>query len=148
METHHQGHGAAITAYCVSQGIGFRVVRTWEGGRVEERRLKRRKKAKGDKERYVPVPRASAALVGLYLAERDHPESGPVFLGRGGRLSRCQAWRIVKDAGEMAGLGDLWTHVLRHSCATGLFGTGSDILEVKEYLGHEDTRLREAGERL
>ena len=56
---------------------------------------------------------------------------------RGGRLSRQACWRIVRDAGVRAGLGDgLSPHVLRHSCATHMLDHGADIRVVQELLGH------------
>ena len=43
LEQHRNGNGSAIMAAVSEAGIGWRVVRTWEGGRDLERRLKRRK---------------------------------------------------------------------------------------------------------
>lgn len=43
---HRQGDGAAIMRACKDAGIDFDLVRTWPGGRAEERALKRRKKAR------------------------------------------------------------------------------------------------------
>jgi predicted GIY-YIG superfamily endonuclease len=40
LETHRAGIGAKILAAAVERGIGFEVVRTWPGGRAEERQLK------------------------------------------------------------------------------------------------------------
>lgn len=40
---HANGHGARLCEVAKERGIGFQVVRTWEGGRREERKLKRRK---------------------------------------------------------------------------------------------------------
>ena len=40
LETHRAGLGARILAAAVDRGIGFEVVRTWPGGREEERALK------------------------------------------------------------------------------------------------------------
>jgi hypothetical protein len=37
---HAAGHGARLTQVAVERGIAFEVVRVWEGGRAEERRLK------------------------------------------------------------------------------------------------------------
>jgi predicted GIY-YIG superfamily endonuclease len=37
---HRDGTGSRILAAAVQRGIGFDVVRTWPGGREEERRLK------------------------------------------------------------------------------------------------------------
>ena len=40
---HAQGKGARMLEVCKERGIGFKLVRTWEGGRTLERKLKRRK---------------------------------------------------------------------------------------------------------
>jgi len=104
---------------------------------------------KGRKERVVPIGRVARAALDEYL-RRGRPElegrrrrldqraGDPVFLNvRGGRLSRQACWRIVRDAGVRAGLGDgLSPHVLRHSCATHMLDHGADIRVVQELLGH------------
>jgi predicted GIY-YIG superfamily endonuclease len=45
LETHRAGLGARILAAAVERGISFDVVRTWDGGREVERRLKRQHNA-------------------------------------------------------------------------------------------------------
>lgn len=42
---HRQGRGARLTQVAVQLGIELQLVRTWPGGRQEERRLKRWKNA-------------------------------------------------------------------------------------------------------
>ena len=100
---------------------------------------------KGRKERVVPIGREARAALDEYLRRgrpelegRRRPPGDPVFLNvRGGRLSRQACWRIVRDAGIRAGLGDgLSPHVLRHSCATHMLDHGADIRVVQELLGH------------
>jgi integrase/recombinase XerD len=104
---------------------------------------------KGRKERVVPIGRVARSALDEYLRRgrpelerrrrRPEPRAGdPVFLNvRGGRLSRQACWRIVRDAGIRAGLGDgLSPHVLRHSCATHMLDHGADIRVVQELLGH------------
>jgi integrase/recombinase XerD len=100
---------------------------------------------KGRKERVVPIGRMARAALDEYLRRgrpelegRRRPVGDPVFLNvRGGRLSRQACWRIVRDAGIRAGLGDgLSPHVLRHSCATHMLDHGADIRVVQELLGH------------
>jgi integrase/recombinase XerD len=103
---------------------------------------------KGSKERVVPVGGSARAALGAYL-DRGRPDlagSGrraraageAVFLNaRGGRLTRQGCWKIVRAAGERAGLGGrLSPHVLRHSCATHMLDRGADIRVVQELLGH------------
>jgi len=104
---------------------------------------------KGRKERVVPIGRVARAALDEYLRRGrtelegrrrrlDGRAGDPVFLNvRGGRLSRQACWRIVRDAGIRAGLGDgLSPHVLRHSCATHMLDHGADIRVVQELLGH------------
>jgi predicted GIY-YIG superfamily endonuclease len=45
LETHREGRGARILAAANQRGIAYDVVRTWPGGRDEERRLKRQHNA-------------------------------------------------------------------------------------------------------
>jgi hypothetical protein len=45
LECHRAGLGARILAAAVERGISFDVVRTWPGGRAEERQLKRQHNA-------------------------------------------------------------------------------------------------------
>jgi integrase/recombinase XerD len=103
---------------------------------------------KGSKERVVPVGRSARAALTTYLdrgrpalvaSGAQSPRSGDaVFLNaRGGRLTRQGCWKIVRAAGERAGLGaQLSPHVLRHSCATHMVDHGADIRVVQELLGH------------
>ena len=41
--SHREGTGARMLAAAVERGIPFDIVRTWPGGREEERRLKRQR---------------------------------------------------------------------------------------------------------
>jgi len=103
---------------------------------------------KGGKERIVPVGHSARDALTTYLARgrpdlaRSRGRSGhhaeAVFLNaRGGRLSRQSCWKIVRMAGDRAGLGGrLSPHVLRHSCATHMLDRGADIRVVQELLGH------------
>lgn len=43
LERHKAGQGARLMEVVCSNGIGFKVVRTWKGGRNEERLLKNKK---------------------------------------------------------------------------------------------------------
>jgi integrase/recombinase XerD len=103
---------------------------------------------KGSKERIVPVGRSAREALTAYLdhgrpqlvrpGRATHGDGEAVILNaRGGRLSRQSCWKIVRTAGERAGLGGrLSPHVLRHSCATHMLERGADIRVVQELLGH------------
>jgi hypothetical protein len=45
LETHRAGKGARMLAAAVERGISFDVVRTWDGGRETEKRIKRLRNA-------------------------------------------------------------------------------------------------------
>jgi integrase/recombinase XerD len=61
-----------------------------------------------------------------------------LFLGmRGARLSRQNAWLVIRAAAERAHLDvEVSPHSLRHSFATHLLQGGADVRVVQELLGH------------
>ncbi len=99
---------------------------------------------KGSKQRIVPLGSYARAAVDAYLV-RARPilsakgRSTPaLFLGmRGARLSRQNAWLIIRAAAERAQLPvEISPHTLRHSFATHLLAGGADVRVVQELLGH------------
>ena len=99
---------------------------------------------KGGKQRIVPVGRYARAAIDAYLV-RVRPtfatrtrDPAALFLGiRGQRMSRQNAWIIIRAAAERAELGfDISPHTFRHSFATHLLGGGADVRVVQELLGH------------
>lgn len=69
-------------------------------------------------------------------------KSDLVFLSRRGTaLSRQQAYRIVRRAGEKAGIViETHPHMLRHSCGFELAERGTDTRLIQDYLGHRNIR--------
>jgi integrase/recombinase XerD len=99
---------------------------------------------KGGKQRLVPVGSYARAALDAYLV-RSRPllsvrgmATPALFLGvRGARLSRQNAWLLLRAAAERAKLDvDLSPHSLRHSFATHLLQGGADVRVVQELLGH------------
>ncbi|WP_158862953.1 site-specific tyrosine recombinase XerD [Leifsonia sp. AG29] len=99
---------------------------------------------KGSKQRIVPLGSYAQEAVASYLV-RARPElsrrgraTPALFLGmRGARLSRQNAWLIIRAAAEKAKLGvEVSPHTLRHSFATHLLAGGADVRVVQELLGH------------
>jgi integrase/recombinase XerD len=99
---------------------------------------------KGGKERIVPIGSFATVAVDTYLV-RARPllsqrglATPALFLGmRGRRVSRQNAWLIIRAAAERAGLKvEVSPHTLRHSFATHLLEGGADVRVVQELLGH------------
>lgn len=63
-----------------------------------------------------------------------------VFLSRkGGRLSRQQIFRIIRDSGLSAHLNiAAHPHMLRHACGYALADRGTDTRLIQDYLGHRN----------
>jgi integrase/recombinase XerD len=99
---------------------------------------------KGSKQRIVPVGSYARAALDAYLV-RSRPllsvrgrATPALFLGmRGARLSRQNAWLVIRAAAERAQLDvEVSPHSLRHSFATHLLQGGADVRVVQELLGH------------
>lgn len=99
---------------------------------------------KGNKQRIVPLGSFARAAIDAYLV-RARPKlsvrgsaTPALFLGmRGARVSRQNAWLIIRAAAERAELTvEVSPHTLRHSFATHLLAGGADVRVVQELLGH------------
>jgi integrase/recombinase XerD len=99
---------------------------------------------KGGKQRIVPVGSYARTALDAYLV-RARPvlsargsATPALFLGvRGARLSRQNAWLLIRAAADRAQLDvDLSPHSFRHSFATHLLQGGADVRVVQELLGH------------
>jgi integrase/recombinase XerD len=103
-----------------------------------------RLRGKGNKERIVPLGRFARDALDAYLV-RARPvfsvrgvATPALFVGiRGQRVSRQNAWLIIRAAAEKADLvAQVSPHTLRHSFATHLLQGGADVRVVQELLGH------------
>lgn len=95
---------------------------------------------KGGKERVVFFNDAAAVALEEYLfaSPRQNP-GGPVFLNRyGARISQRGVEKMFKQILQQSGLEKHASpHTLRHSFATHLLEGGSDLVTIKELLGHQ-----------
>jgi integrase/recombinase XerD len=104
------------------------------------------KGAKGNKDRYVPLPKKTLLL----LREHWKTHRNPVLLfpapGRGGIWERTSIEPLPdssvqtvlkKSLGEVGITKDVSVHNLRHSYATHLLEMGIDIRIIQQYLGHK-----------
>jgi integrase/recombinase XerD len=102
---------------------------------------------KNKKDRYVPLSEhLIRGLIKFISAEKpsNYLFGGVDIVGRAGgdfdsRYSQKGVQWAVKEAGKRAGiLKDVHVHTLRHTCATHLLEDGMDIINVKNFLGHEN----------
>lgn len=90
---------------------------------------------KGGKTRAALLPAHAAA--GVLALRGDAGGGAPVFVGRAAAaLTPGQAWRIVKTAGQRAGVPGLSPHWLRHACASHALEAGATPALVRDTLGH------------
>jgi integrase/recombinase XerD len=99
-------------------------------------------RGKGDKERIVPLGKASQDVVQQYL-RNSRPvlaagKSAPVlFIARGAKsITRQRVWQVVSAASAQSRHAS--PHMLRHSCATHMVENGADLRTVQTILGHAD----------
>jgi site-specific recombinase XerD len=101
---------------------------------------------KGDKERIVKFsPQAMTTIKG-WLTERkggDGPEEALFTNHLGGRLSRRQIARIVRDAAKTLQIEGVHPHLLRHTMATLMRERGAELDVIQQRLGHESMATTE-----
>jgi integrase/recombinase XerD len=120
-----------------SEVVGIGLSDLKENGRLV------RLRGKGRKERMVPLNPVARRTVTRYLKDL-RPSLDPrtkserlLLSSRGGPISRSVLWRIVRDAGVLAGINrPVYTHLLRHSFATHVLEGGAGLLAVQALLGH------------
>lgn len=105
------------------------------------RKLLHIREAKGFKDRLVPVSDKTIDMIDCYL-RRYKPEKY-LFEGQwpGEMYSTTSLERVFKHACEMAGIKKKITlHSLRHSYATHLLESGTDLRFIQELLGHKSSK--------
>ena len=99
-------------------------------------------RGKGDKERVVPLGRASVDALNTYIREArpalmKSKRSPLVFIdAQGTALTRQRIWQVVDAASPEARHAS--PHMLRHSAATHMVENGADLRTVQTILGHAD----------
>ena len=101
------------------------------------------RKAKGDRQRVVPLGERAIAWLVKYLTDArpelvEVPAEQAVFLDKDGRrLSKRAISALGKKLLRRANLGKAGAaHVFRHSAATAMLEGGADVRFVQELLGH------------
>jgi integrase/recombinase XerC len=97
---------------------------------------------KGNKTRILPIGRFAVDALRKWLRERAAlpAQDAAIFIGRGGRRLTPRAVQLRVDTwARRTGLPmHVHPHMLRHSFATHLLESSSDLRGVQELLGHSD----------
>lgn len=98
------------------------------------------KSGKGRKDRYVPIPNQMCILLNKYIDAYKPVDY--LFEGAdGGKYSPVSARQILKRSLSTVGIKKSITlHTLRHSHATHLLESGTDIRYIQELLGHNSPK--------
>jgi site-specific recombinase XerD len=106
-----------------------------------DRRLVRIRKAKGGRQRVVPIHPGLVPLFVIYIAVRPESSDPALFLGvHGRRLSATIMSITFRRYATAAGVNKRKTitpHTLRHVFATELLGAGANLRQIQELLGHK-----------
>ena len=100
---------------------------------------------KGRKRRCTPLRKQTAAVLGVWMKEREGAPDDPLFPTRRGSRIGCGAVQrlVTKHARTAAqrcpSLNNKHTtpHILRHTCAMSLLAQGVDTTVIALWLGHE-----------
>lgn len=116
---------------------------------------------KGEKRRAVPLGRQALQALQGWLAVRDQRPAAPqattdedgaaaLFIGaRGARLTAQAVWKLLRARGVQAGLAaPVHPHMLRHSFASHVLQSSSDLRAVQELLGHANIATTQVYTRL
>lgn len=128
----------------IGYGAGLRrseiVTLKWADIMFEEHKI-HVKQSKGNKDRIVMLPYSIVAYLQNYRTL--YPSNDWVFEGqyKGEALSGRTVQQVMKDAVTKAGLEKKATvHTLRHSFATHLLESGTDIRYIQQLMGHSSIK--------
>jgi site-specific recombinase XerD len=104
---------------------------------------------KGRKTRFVPLMNNTMAMLRGYISENrlnaDGKDASPLFFNqRHGKLSRSGVTYVLQKYAKLAHKQDqripenITPHIMRHSKAMHLYKSGSNLVYVRDILGHVD----------
>jgi site-specific recombinase XerD len=87
-----------------------------------------------------PIAGDELRAIKRYLATRADKLPCLFVSERGQPMTRQAVNYLIRVAGEIAGLKNVYPHMLRHSCGYYLANTGVDLRTMQDYLGHCDAK--------
>ena len=138
-EGHQRNHAILLLFYAAGLraselcGLSWRDFREVEDGEAVVHIL-----GKGSKSRHVTLTASVWSKVKALKQDIGGLDDAVFKSRKGGcHLSYCQIWRIVKRAGEVAGLGRrMRPHILRHCNASHSLARGCPLAVIQATLGH------------
>ncbi|OYT36577.1 hypothetical protein B6U91_00830, partial [Candidatus Pacearchaeota archaeon ex4484_71] len=123
-------------------GCGLRVseiVNLKKGDLNFEENLIHVRLAKGKKDRFVKIPFSIKEELENYSKLNEDNFLFPS--NRGGKLTKDTIQKIIKNSSRKAGIKKrVYPHLLRHSFATHLLESGTDLRVIQKLLGHSDIK--------
>ncbi|MCT4614399.1 MAG: site-specific integrase [Marinifilaceae bacterium] len=99
--------------------------------------------SKNNKDRYVILAENLLIILNTYLTQFS-PQKFLIESRTKGKYSESSVQAIVKKAAQKAGIiAKVTPHTLRHSYATHMLESGTDIRVIQELLGHSSVRTTE-----
>ena len=133
-------HNVALQL-CYGMGLRVSEVVNLKIGDIDsERMVVRIARAKGKKDRYVPLPESVLPKIREYY--RVYKPKTFLLEGQyGGGYARSSLQQVFRNAMKKAGIKKtIGIHGLRHSYATHLLESGADIRFIQELLGHSSIK--------
>lgn len=128
------------TGFRVSELLSIKIVDLLEhNGMIKNHITIMRSKMKGKTHsRSVPISLSTIEILKGYLSTIPKTQEYLFQSQKGGRLSRVQAHRIIKDATHSAGInGRVSCHSTRKTFAKGIYNaSGKDLVRTQKALGH------------
>lgn len=92
---------------------------------------------KRSKPRSIPITQSAHIAIQSYIDRYRGKDRGYLFLTLGNKkLTRQFLNKTIKMHAKKAGIHEITTHTLRHTCATHLLDEGADLRLIQEILGH------------
>lgn len=141
LETNTRNHAILRLLYSAGLRVSELCALTWRDVQPNKQAGQVTVFGKGQKTRSIPVSQATYQELLAAGGRRVTKLNEPVFISegrvRGQALSRVQIHRIVKAAGQRAGIPpEVSSHWLRHSHASHSIERGASLPLVRDTLGH------------